>query len=160
GADEARTQRVDVSAGQRRRNDAAARTPDRRRQPAAAAWRVGSRDGRRAVQSCARGAPDSGSLRAVRSRCGRMMRVLIAHSGNMYGGTERTFEALAQAPHLCPALECRFALCFDGPFAETLRSTGTTYDRVGDVRVTRPDLVLRARRRFLSIVKDYAPDVV
>ncbi len=88
------------------------------------------------------------------------MRILVAHSGNMYGGLERALDTFAQAPAYCPGASVDFALCFDGPAAQSLRANGADPLIVGGVRMTRPDQVLRARRRFAQVLRDTAPDVV
>jgi glycosyltransferase involved in cell wall biosynthesis len=89
-----------------------------------------------------------------------MMRVLVVHSGNMYGGLERALDTFAQAPRLGVDIEPQFALCFDGAAAESLRRAGAAPRTLGRVRITRPDLVLRARRRLAAILEETRPDVV
>jgi glycosyltransferase involved in cell wall biosynthesis len=90
-----------------------------------------------------------------------MTRVLVVHAGNMYGGVERALDTLAQAPRLTPGLlQPAFALCFDGPAADSLRRYGADVQLLGPVRLTRPDLVMRARRRFADVIARVQPEVV
>lgn len=88
------------------------------------------------------------------------MRVVFAHSGNLYGGTERVLETVAQARRWSAALEPQFALCFDGKLAASLRQLGAKIDVFGRVRLTRPDLVLQTRALFAASLRANRPDVV
>jgi glycosyltransferase involved in cell wall biosynthesis len=90
-----------------------------------------------------------------------MTRVLVVHAGNMYGGVERALEALAQAPLLTPGLlKPTFALCFDGPLADSLRRHGADVQLLEPARIARPDLVMRARRRLVDVIGRARPEVV
>lgn len=89
-----------------------------------------------------------------------MTRALVVHSGNMYGGVERVLETWAQSRRLCPALEPRFALCFEGRLADSLRASGAAVDILGRVRITRPDLVVRARAKLAQVIRGNRPDVL
>lgn len=99
------------------------------------------------------------------------MRALIVHAGNLYGGSERVIEALAgrvgQAGRASAAsqpstndLEVLFALCFEGTLATRLRTIDAPLEILGDVRFSRPDLVLRARRNLATILNHENFDVV
>lgn len=88
------------------------------------------------------------------------MRVLIAHSGNLYGGLEKVLETFAQAARTCGKFELDFAMCFDGPVAASLRKIGVPPAIVGGVRLTRPDQLWQARRRFSAVLARVSPDVV
>jgi len=88
------------------------------------------------------------------------MRILYVHAGNMYGGTERVLETLARERSARPALEPRFALCFDGRLAARLRATGVAVDTLGPARITRPHLAMQARSRLARIIQRDLPDVV
>jgi glycosyltransferase involved in cell wall biosynthesis len=89
-----------------------------------------------------------------------MTRVLVVHSGNMSGGIERVLETWAESRDLCRDLEPRFALCFEGLVADSLRRRGAVVDIIGRVRVTRPDLVVRARTKLARVIRHDRPDVV
>jgi len=88
------------------------------------------------------------------------MRVLVAHSGNLYGGLEKVLETFARAARTCGRFELDFAMCFDGPVAKTLRQLGVDPAIVGGVRLTRPDQLWQARKRFADVVSRVSPDVV
>lgn len=88
------------------------------------------------------------------------MRVLIAHSGNLYGGLEKVLETFAHAARTCGRFELDFAMCFDGPVAASLRQLGVPPSIVGGVRLTRPDQLWQARRRLGDVIARVAPDVV
>jgi len=88
------------------------------------------------------------------------MRVLFAHSGNIYGGVERVLDTVADGARRWSAFDPVFALCFDGRPAESLRKHGADVRVVGEVRITRPQLLVRARRRFADVLRDVRPDVV
>jgi len=81
------------------------------------------------------------------------MRVLHVHSGNLYGGVETFLGTLARFRHLAPSLDMSVALCFDAQIAAELRTAGIEPFMLGEVRLRRPDQVLRARgalRRLLA----------
>ncbi|HXG54992.1 MAG TPA: glycosyltransferase family 4 protein [Vicinamibacterales bacterium] len=54
----------------------------------------------------------------------------------------------------------RFAVCFDGRLAAELDASGAACARLGDVRVSRPHTVLRARRRLADLLTTDRPDAV
>jgi glycosyltransferase involved in cell wall biosynthesis len=78
----------------------------------------------------------------------------------MYGGVERVLETAARSKELCKGLDLRFAICFEGRLAELLRSSDVSVEMLGRVRVTRPDLVMRARARLSAVIRRDHPDVV
>jgi glycosyltransferase involved in cell wall biosynthesis len=78
----------------------------------------------------------------------------------MSGGIERVLETWAESRQLCRDLEPRFALCFGGRVADALSRRGAVVDIIGRVRVTRPDLVVRARAKLARVIRRDRPDVV
>jgi glycosyltransferase involved in cell wall biosynthesis len=84
--------------------------------------------------------------------------LLHVHSGNLFGGVERMLETLATANPV--PVSSRFALCFEGETAATLRRTGASIDWLRPVHIRRPDQVLRARRRLRGLLKQSRPDAV
>ncbi len=89
-----------------------------------------------------------------------MMRVLVVHSGNMYGGVERVLETLARAPALGADIDPSFALCFEGQLSTSLQALGQSPDMLGEVRISRPKQVLRARKRLGALLGTRPFDVV
>lgn len=88
------------------------------------------------------------------------IRALHVYSGNLYGGVERMLATFAGLRDDVPRLEQRFALCFDGRLADEIRAAGAPLALLGDVRMSRPWTVLRARRALGRVLRDARPDVV
>jgi glycosyltransferase involved in cell wall biosynthesis len=102
-------------------------------------------------------APRSG---AVAGASQRPVRVLHAHSGNLYGGIETLLATLARHRSLSPGLNQEFALCFEGRLADELRAAGARVHDLGPARFSRPWTVLRARHRLGRLLVERRPDVV
>jgi glycosyltransferase involved in cell wall biosynthesis len=88
------------------------------------------------------------------------MRVLHLNSGNLYGGIETLLVSLARERGLCADLEPRFALCFEGRFAEELRATGVPVSLLGPARVRHPWTIPAVRRRLAAVLEAEQSDVV
>jgi glycosyltransferase involved in cell wall biosynthesis len=86
------------------------------------------------------------------------IRALHVYPGNLYGGVERMLATFAAAR--VDGLEQRFALCFEGRLAGEVRAAGAPLQMLGDVRLSRPWTVVRARRRLSAVLDDARPDVV
>jgi glycosyltransferase involved in cell wall biosynthesis len=80
------------------------------------------------------------------------MRVLHVYSGNLFGGIEAMLVAMARQPAAAAGLESEFALCFDGRLGRELAATGARVHRLGEVRVSRPVTVHRARRALKALI--------
>lgn len=81
------------------------------------------------------------------------MKVLHVASGRLYGGIERMLATLAESTQAAGDLQCEFAVAADGRLAVELRQRGATVHSFGDVRLSRPASVYRARtelRRMLG----------
>lgn len=87
------------------------------------------------------------------------MRLLHLHSGNLYGGIETMLVTTARAPKQ-PEVDVSYALCFGGRLLEELTNAGAHCTRLGDVRLSRPATVIRARRTLESFIDRWHPDVV
>jgi glycosyltransferase involved in cell wall biosynthesis len=83
--------------------------------------------------------------------------VLHCCAGNLYGGIERIVAECAADRHLVPRMLPRFATCFDGRLAGELDLSGAGCTRLGDVRVSRPHTLVRARRRLAALVQADRP---
>ena len=81
-----------------------------------------------------------------------MMRLLHVYSGNLYGGIESILLTLTRQRAACPELESEMALCFDGRLRSELEAEGTPVHRLGEVRVSRPQSVHRARRALAALL--------
>ncbi len=88
------------------------------------------------------------------------MRVLHLYSGNLYGGIETMLTTLARQRNLCPEMEPHFALCFEGRLSEELTAAGVPVQLLGNVRVSRPATVLRARRALAEHLRRTSFEVV
>ena len=86
------------------------------------------------------------------------IRALHVYPGNLYGGVERMLATFAGVR--VDGLEQSFALCFDGRLADEVGAAGVPLEMLGDVRVSRPWTVVRARRRLGRLLEDARPDVV
>ena len=88
-----------------------------------------------------------------------MVNVLHLCAGNLYGGIERIVAECAADRRLAPGMRPGFATFFDGRLASELDAIGVTCHRLGDVRVSRPHTVVRARRRLADVIAADRPDV-
>ena len=88
------------------------------------------------------------------------MRVLYVHSGNLFGGVESLMLTLVEHQSLCPKMEPHFALCFEGQFSQELRTRGAPIYSLGNVRLSRPFSVKRARRNLQDLLRRTDFDVV
>ena len=86
-----------------------------------------------------------------------MVTVLHCCAGNLYGGIERIVAECAADRHLVPHMLTRFATCFDGRLAGELDASGAGCTRLGEVRVSRPHTLMRARRRLGDLVQADRP---
>ena len=87
------------------------------------------------------------------------MVVTVLHlcAGNLYGGIERIVAECATDRRFAPTMVPRFATCFDGRLAAELDATGAACVRLGEVRVSRPQTVMRARRRLAELLAAERP---
>jgi glycosyltransferase involved in cell wall biosynthesis len=88
------------------------------------------------------------------------MRILHVHSGNIFGGVERILLALAGHKDISPAFEHHFALCFrDRLWRELIEMDAETLG-IGEVRLSHPLRVFRARRELRKILQKEKYDLV
>jgi glycosyltransferase involved in cell wall biosynthesis len=81
------------------------------------------------------------------------MRVLHVYGGNLYGGIETLLVTMARVRVLSPALGAEIALCFDGRLSAELDATGIPVHRLPEVRASRPQTVVRARRALADLME-------
>lgn len=81
------------------------------------------------------------------------MRLLHIYSGNLYGGIEAFLRTLARVQRLAPGLEHEFALCFEGRLSRELREAGAPVHLLGEVRVSRPWTLWRARGELSRLLE-------
>jgi glycosyltransferase involved in cell wall biosynthesis len=78
--------------------------------------------------------------------------VLHLNSGNLYGGVETILATFARQKSLCPDMESEFALCFESRLSQELKTARASVHMLGNVRLSRPWTVWRARRRLTEIL--------
>jgi len=88
------------------------------------------------------------------------MRVLHVYSGNLFGGIEAMLLAIARHSAAGAPVESEFALCFDGRLSQELIAAGAHVHRLGEVRVSRPATVHRARRALSALISSRSFDRV
>jgi glycosyltransferase involved in cell wall biosynthesis len=88
------------------------------------------------------------------------VRVLHVHSGNIHGGIETMLLTIAREQQHHADGELHVALCFTGRVADALTKAGAVVSILGEVRLTRPATVRRARRALGGILARIHPDVV
>jgi glycosyltransferase involved in cell wall biosynthesis len=81
-----------------------------------------------------------------------LMRVLHLCAGNLYGGIETLLVTMARLRALCPSIEPEMAVCFDGRLSAELLATGTPVHRLPEVRASRIQTVVRARRELTALL--------
>jgi len=85
------------------------------------------------------------------------LRVLHVYSGNLYGGIESLFAAIARRGG---GNEHEFALCFEGRLAAELAAAGATVHLLGAVSMRKPYSAAAARRVLASVVRGQTFDRV
>jgi glycosyltransferase involved in cell wall biosynthesis len=88
------------------------------------------------------------------------MRVLHLHSGNLYGGVESCLVTLARERQHAPAMQTGFAVCFEGRFSAEIAALGQPAAVLGEVRLSRPHTVRRARAALRDLLVRQPVDVV
>jgi glycosyltransferase involved in cell wall biosynthesis len=88
------------------------------------------------------------------------MRVLHLHSGNLYGGVESCLATLVREERFAPGMHTSFAVCFEGRFSAELAALGRTPDLLGEVRLSRPHTVRRARAALRDLLRRHPADAV
>jgi len=88
------------------------------------------------------------------------MRILYVHSGNLFGGIETLMLTLVKHQRACSDMEPHFALCFEGKFTDELSALGAPTSQLGNVRVSRPLTIRRARQNLKDLLRREHFDVV
>ncbi|MEH1845356.1 MAG: glycosyltransferase [Nostoc sp.] len=88
------------------------------------------------------------------------MKVLHVYAGNLFGGIETLLVTLAKEQSLCTQMEHHFALCFEGRLANELRSLDARVYQLGQVRISHPWTVWRARLELQQLLRQERFDVV
>ena len=80
------------------------------------------------------------------------MRVLHVASGRLYGGVEQMLVTIARERAATPEVEALFAVAAPGRLAEALTTTGARVQLLGDVRLSRPGSIVRARAGLRALI--------
>ena len=88
------------------------------------------------------------------------MRVLHLHSGNLYGGVESFLTTLVREEKWAPAMHTSFAVCFEGRFSQELAALDRAPHLLGEVRLSRPHTVRRARAALRELLRRQPVDAV
>lgn len=89
------------------------------------------------------------------------MRILHVGSGRLFGGVERTLATLAACDAAAGGrLHSTFALCASGRAVEEIVAAGGRVEEFGDVRLSRPASVWRARARLRDAIARHGIDAV
>ena len=82
------------------------------------------------------------------------MRILHLANGRLYGGLERMLATLAESQGLLRHLAFDFAVCHEGRLERELHARGAAVHPLGNVRLSRPATLLRARRRLRVLLAE------
>jgi glycosyltransferase involved in cell wall biosynthesis len=88
------------------------------------------------------------------------MHVVHVASGRLFGGIEQMLLTIARQRQVTPGVTVTFAVAAPGRFAEELRSSGVEPHELGDVRLSRPWSIVKARSLLRSVLGSVRPDVV
>lgn len=88
------------------------------------------------------------------------MKLLHVYAGNLFGGIETLLVTLAKEQSLCMQMQHHFALCFEGRLAKELRSLDASVYHLGQVRISHPWTVWRARLQLQQLLRQERFDVV
>jgi glycosyltransferase involved in cell wall biosynthesis len=88
------------------------------------------------------------------------MKILHISAGNLFGGIETLFVTLAKEQSLCQQMQPQFALCFPGRLADELQSLGAKVHQLGNVKISHPLTVWKARNQLQQILKQEQFDAV
>lgn len=88
------------------------------------------------------------------------MKILHIYAGNLFGGIETLLVTLEKERNLCMQMQPHFALCFEGRLANELRSLDANVHLLGNVRISRPWTIWKARVQLQQLLKREQFDVV
>ena len=86
-------------------------------------------------------------------RSSEPLRVLHLYAGNLYGGVERMLVTMQRQRAHAPRLASEFACCFAGRLWRELEDAGGVVHDLGQVRLSRPWTVWRARHRLAKLIR-------
>ena len=88
------------------------------------------------------------------------MHLVHVASGRLFGGIEQMLVTIARQRRVTPDVAVTFAVGAPGRLEEELRGSGASVHALGDVRLSRPASVVRARSLLRGVLAGVRPDVV
>lgn len=88
------------------------------------------------------------------------MRVVHVANGRLFGGIEQMLVTIARERALTPDVLPTLAVAAPGRLADELRSCGADVHSLGDVRLSLPASIVRARSRLRRVIENVRPDAV
>jgi glycosyltransferase involved in cell wall biosynthesis len=88
------------------------------------------------------------------------MRVVHVASGRLFGGIEQMLVTMARERAVTPEVVATFAVAASGRLADELGGSGADVLALGDVRLSRPASILRARSRLRRLLAGARADAV
>jgi len=89
-----------------------------------------------------------------------MLRALHVANGRLFGGIERMLVTLAEPASVGFGVEHEFAVCAPGRLIDALRASGASARLLGDVRLSAPASVWKARLALRETIERTRPDVL
>jgi glycosyltransferase involved in cell wall biosynthesis len=89
-----------------------------------------------------------------------MLRALHVANGRLFGGIERMLVTLSEPASAGFGLVHEFAICAPGRLVDALRTSGAAPRLLGDVRLSAPASVWKARMALRETIERTAPDVL
>ena len=90
-----------------------------------------------------------------------MIKRLHIYAGNLFGGIETLLISLAKEDVFSSSMIGHFALCFEGRLANELRAIDASkVNMLGEVKMSRPWTVIRARQKLKELLDREKFDVV
>ena len=86
------------------------------------------------------------------------LRVLHINAGNLYGGVESCLATLVREEKWAPGMHTSFAVCFEGRFSAELAALGRAPYLLGEVRLSRPHTIRRARAARRELLRQEPAD--
>jgi len=88
------------------------------------------------------------------------MHVVHVASGRLFGGIEQMLLTIARQRQVTPGVTVAFAVAAPGRLEQELRGIGVELHALGDVRLSRPASIAKARSLLRGVLASARPDVV
>jgi glycosyltransferase involved in cell wall biosynthesis len=88
------------------------------------------------------------------------MRIVHVASGRLFGGVEQMLVTIARERAATPEVDVAFAVAAPGRLEDALASTGAAVHALGDVRLSRPGSIVRARASLRALIQSQPADAI